>query len=106
MYGGCAAFFCPWYGPAPPTEICASRWIPCFRFFDIEQEKYEAKLAAEREALLKMAGSKKADEETRERAQKAKAEMQASWWCSMVLGGSAVGHWQGDAAVGAPCLRA
>ncbi|KFM25743.1 hypothetical protein F751_2585 [Auxenochlorella protothecoides] len=35
----------------------------------------EAKLAAEREALLKAAGSRRADEETKERAQKAKAEL-------------------------------
>eukprot|EP00887_Chlorella_sp_A99_P005953 scaffold29.g5953.t1 len=40
-------------------------------------ERVEAKRRAENEALLKAAGSKRADEETKERAQKAKAEMQA-----------------------------
>ncbi|GAB4821311.1 hypothetical protein N2152v2_008357 [Parachlorella kessleri] len=41
-----------------------------------ERERHDARLALEREELLKAATSKKADEETKEKAQKAKAELQ------------------------------
>lgn len=60
---------------APDVVVTSDVRRPLGLIAKRDQERMEARAAREREKLLKMAGSKRADDETKERAQRAKAEM-------------------------------